>query len=276
MILSDPNGPTFDYLMQIDANTIDIIREGLDNWKKNIAPIADEYLGSDRKEIEFFIDIVLLCSSLFKLPKNYLELLKFRDAGSLMHNRIMAQVIAEYYDPKIKLSLARKNNTNKIHDFNIGLIKCEVKTIQSIGELEWILGGHRLTDSSYRSLVSAIRDDIEDAKKVGSDGMVFISPWSYNINSLFRLYFKNKLVITPPIPIPGTTTLVVSSRYISENYYVTFQTDQFLLNIESALTVIQTHRLAPIELNFVRRGFVFEATTAGKPNSSVGYSFKIR
>jgi hypothetical protein len=275
VVLSDPKGPKVDGLVVIDTDTINVIKEGIKIWKKNIGSFAGEYVESDRKEIEFFTDIVLLCLSLSKLPSNYLELLKFRDAGSLMHNRIMAQIIADYYDPAIKMSITpQKNNAKKIHDFNIGPIKCEIKTIQSMGVHERAMGGHRFTNTSYKSLVSAIRDDMDDAKKVGSDGMVFISSWSYKINSILSAYFKNKLTLTLPIPTPGLITLIMPSGHVSQDYYVTFPTSQFLSIIESVLTLIQTNGVAPIEMFLIREGLVHEAMTAAIPNSSAGYFFK--
>lgn len=275
VVLADPTGPEVDGLVVIDTDTINVIKEGIKVWKKNIGSFADEYVDSDRKEIEFFTDIVLLCLSLSKLPSNYLELLKFRDAGSLMHNRIMAQIIADYYDPAIKMSITpQKNNAKKIHDFNIDQMKCEIKTIQSMGAHERGLRGHRLTDASYKSLVAAIRDDMDDAKKVGRDGMVFISSWSYKINSLLTAYFKNNLTLTLPIPTPGLTTLIMPSGHVSQDYYITFPTAQFLSIIESVLTFIQINGIAPIEMFLIREGLVHEAMTAAKPNSSAGYIFK--
>jgi len=52
------------------------------------------------------------------------------------------------------------------HDFNIENIRCEVRTIQTFGNLErFVAGDHTLTDSCYASLVLSLTRDLEKAKE---------------------------------------------------------------------------------------------------------------
>jgi hypothetical protein len=51
-------------------------------------------------------------------------------------------------------------------------------------------GGFRLTEQSHKSFISAIKSDLEDATKVGKNGIIIIAPWSYRINALLRIYFE--------------------------------------------------------------------------------------
>src|SRR6266542_3751780 len=107
-------------------------------------------------------------------------------ASDLMHNRIQVQLMAHYYGMGCDVTLKSTNsmNQNIKHDFNLASLSCEVKTIQSIGEIEHReLGGFRFSEKSVLSLAAAIRDDLEKAKEQTTNGgMIFIAPWSYRIN----------------------------------------------------------------------------------------------
>lgn len=53
-------------------------------------------MDDDRKEIEFFNDIILLAKYQSYLPQDSNYLLKAGDGTELMHNRIVAQILYEY------------------------------------------------------------------------------------------------------------------------------------------------------------------------------------
>jgi hypothetical protein len=221
-ILKDPAEVPYVNQVIINDKTINMVKRSLTVWGDRTNQFAEQYLKDDRKEIELFNDIVTLARCLSQLPDEYSSILKFSGATDLLHNRIMAQIMYEYYSLGFHLNPTPiKHTGQKIHDFDASgynnTYKCEVKTIQSVGELEHrSLGGYRLTDASYKSIISAIRDDLEDAKKVGDTGIIIIAPWSYRINALLRVYFEKQLVLFPPPPSPNTTVLVLTSDRVFE------------------------------------------------------------
>ena len=176
----------------INDKTIVSINDALAIWKNKIYTFAYYYINSDRKEIEFFNDIITISKSLSVLPKKCLGLLEIGEATTLFHNRLIAQIIESYYEDDMAINLPSSKSKQKIHDFEIKELKCEVKTIQSLGDIERDVGkGFRLKDKTYKSLSLAIRDDLDNADKVRNIGMVFLAPYSYNINSILCSYFES-------------------------------------------------------------------------------------
>jgi len=193
----------------------------------------------------------------------------------------MTQIIYEYCLLGFENSLIPPKHTGtKIYDFETRgynfVYNCEVKTIQSIGEIEpRPLGGFRLTQKSHDSLVSAIRTDLEDAEKVGEKGIVFISPLSYTINALLRKYFEKQLLLFPPIPSTNTTILVLTSNNIFQDYYVSFHSKYALTQLENAFSNIQLYGISTLFQTPIREGLTIRTTTAPKTGSSAGYRFRL-
>src|SRR5206468_10202834 len=121
--------------------------------------------------------------------------------------------------------------------------RCEVKTIQSIGEIEHReLGGFRFSQKSVLSLTAAIRDDLEKAKEQTTNGgMIFIAPWSYRINALLRRYFHSQLALYPPPPSHNLTVLVLTTNKAFEDEYVTFNTSTVLSDLITAFDMIEAY-----------------------------------
>lgn len=171
VVLKDPTEVPHVNQVIIDDKIIELVRKSVSIWGDKVNRFAEQYLKDDRKEIELFNDIVTLAKCLAQLPNECSSILKISGATDLLHSRIMAQIMCEYYSLGFQIKpTSNKHSGQKIHDFDaVGyntVYKCEVKTIQSIGELEHRpLGGYRLTNASYKSIVSAIRDDLEDAKR---------------------------------------------------------------------------------------------------------------
>jgi hypothetical protein len=264
----------------IDDETVNMVRNSLTIWEDRIYQFAEQYLKDDRKEIELFNDIVTLARCLSQLPNECLSILGFRGATDLLHNRIMAQIMYEYHTLGFHVKpTTNKHPRQKIHDFDVyrynAAYKCEVKTIQSIGELEHrSLGGYRLTDSSYKSIILAIRDDLEDAKKVGDTDIIIIAPWSYRINALLRRYFEKQLMFFPAPPSPNTTILVLTSERVFEDYYVSLPSDRALSILEDVFSFIQAYGICPLIQVPIREGLTIRASTATRDGSNVGYSLK--
>lgn len=279
VVLKDPSEVPYINRVIIDDKTIEMVRRSVSIWGDKINQFAEKYLKDDRKEIELFNDIVTLAKCLSTLPDECLSLIKSSGATYLLHNRIMAQIMSEYSSIGFHLRPTSNKHTGpKIHDFDaLGyntVYKCEVKTIQSIGELEHrSLGGYRLTDASYKSVISAIRDDLEDAEKGGNTDVIVIAPWSYRINALLRVYFKRELLLFPPLPSSNLTILILTSDHVFEDYYVSLPSDHALSMLETALSYIQVFGIWPLIQVPVREGLTIQASTAPRVGSVAGYSF---
>ena len=118
-----------------------MIKKSLTIWGDRINQFAEEYLKDDRKEIELFNDIVTLARCLSQLPNECSSILSFSGATDLLHNRTMSQIMHDYHTLGFHVKpTTNKHTGQKIHDFDVYgynvTYKCEVKTIQSIGELE--------------------------------------------------------------------------------------------------------------------------------------------
>jgi hypothetical protein len=265
----------------IDEATISIIKKSLTIWGEKLSTFADKYIEDQRQEIELFNDIVTLSRCLSSLPDELSSILKLGTATDLLHNRIMAQIMHEYHALGFQITLPpHKNTGQKIHDFNVfgynSTYKCEVKTIQRFGEIEHRpLGGCRLTEQSHKSFISGIRDDFEDAMKIGENGITIVAPWSYRINALLRKYFDRQLLPFPPIPSPNTTILIVTSNHVFQDYYISFPSDRASSILENALSNIQVYGISPLVQVPIREGLTIRMTTAPKAGSSVGYSFSL-
>lgn len=106
--------------LEIDDETIDIIEYALSVWKSKIDNFAEQYDNDNRMEIEFFDDIVTFAKNLSRLPDKFLDILKFGEATNLMHNRIMSQIIYEYYCLGFNITpLPHKHTGEKIYDFDV-------------------------------------------------------------------------------------------------------------------------------------------------------------
>jgi hypothetical protein len=280
VVLRDPAAVPYVNEVIIDDKTINTVRSSLTIWGDKINQFAEQYLKDDRKEIELFNDIVTLAKCLSSLPDECLSLLKLSGATDLLHNRVMAQVMEKYHGLGFDVKLVSNKHTGrKKYDFDaLGyntLYKCEVKTVQSIGELEHISsGGYRLTDASYKSVVSAIRDDLEDARKGGKTDIIAIAPWSYRINALLRVYFKKDFMFLPT-PSSNLTILVLPSDHVFEDYYVSFPTDSAQLILENTFTYIQKNGVIPLTQVPIREGLTIQTSTAPRAGSRAGYSFSL-
>jgi hypothetical protein len=263
--------------LDIDGATINTIRTILDIWRNNKVTFAQEYIKSDRTDIEFLYDVVALAKYASKLPKYCKTLLKVRESSTLMHNRIMAQLLHQYHSIGLQVNPKPTNFlNNKRHDFNVSLFRCEVKTIQPIGMLEYkSLRGLRFTAAFERTLAADIRDDLEYAREqVREDGIIILAPWSYRINALLTSHFKGQLSIFPPPPKPNLTILVLTSRKAFEDYYISFHTCQAQYQLQIAFSYIQAFGIMGTTQTFIREGFPFRASTAPVAGSVVSLKYE--
>ena len=133
-ILKDPSIREYDISDDI-VKTIGLL---FDKLGSRIVNFANDYVKEDRKEVSFFNDILILSRSLshlFESTENY-DLLKMGSTPELLHNRVVAQLLDYYNDAGCIIRITKpKNNEGRIHDFDVSRLRCEVKTIQPIGEI---------------------------------------------------------------------------------------------------------------------------------------------
>jgi hypothetical protein len=263
----------------IDQPTINMIRNALHIWKQDKVKFAQDYLETERTESEFLHDVVSLARYLSRLPPNCSNLLKFRDGSTLMHNRIMAQLMDQYHSVGLDINPTPSNHIgDKRHDFNVSLFRCEVKTIQPIGSIQRRrLGGFKFKPRFEATLLSSIlHNKLEEAREqVGPDGIVILAPWSYNINAIFSRVFEGRLLLFPPPPSPNTTMLVLTSERSFNDHYVVFQTDRVVPIMNNIFSNIQAFGVPDIALIFGRDGLPIRFTTAPRPGSSAGASYEM-
>lgn len=259
-----------------EPNIINTIKKMLEVWGQRRIKIAEQYARDRRNEDAFLYDVVTLAKHISMLPQSEI-LLDISEGTILMHNRIVSQILNEYHALGYEINPKPTNFlNNKRHDFNISNFRCEVKTIQTLGKLEHLpLGGMRFTDSCKESLISSIRDDLEDAQAQVGNGVIILAPWSYKVNAILRKYFEKQLSTLLPPLVSNLTILVLTSRRAFEDYYIPLGTDKVLSFFESAFAIIQSLGLRDINYYFIREGLTFRATTAPVAGSSVGMVFEM-
>jgi hypothetical protein len=251
----------------------------LDKLGERAVNFAQQYMKDDRKEVEFLHDIVCMVRYLSTLPSEATYLMNMGAPTELMHNRIVAQLLAYYNHEECDIRVKPEPNKvgTSVNDFNVSRMRCKVKSVQSDIELLLTpLGVRRLSEKSFRSLGAALQDDIDEAKEqVGNEGIIFVAPWSYLLNGVLRTYFSNKLSIYPPAPMPNATVLILTSQNAFEDLYVTFDTDSAYSELITAFNTIQFQGISNIEVMPIRHGLPMQATTAAHPGSNAGFRFKI-
>jgi hypothetical protein len=263
--------------LDIDNPTINKIRNALDMWKQNKVKFAQDYLETERTESEFLHDVVALARYISRLPPSCGNLLRFKEASILMHNRIMAQLMDQYHSVGLDINPTPSNYIgDKRHDFNVSLFGCEVKTIQPLGSIQHrSLGGFKFKPHFEATLLSSIiYNKLEEAREqVGGDGIVILAPWSYNINAILTCVFERHLLLFPPAPESNTTILVLTSERSFTDYYVAFQTDKVVPIINNAFSNIQAFGVSNMTLVFGRDGLPIQFSTAPRPGSRAGASY---
>jgi hypothetical protein len=265
--------------IKISDVTIDKIAALLDKSRNKILTIADEYITEDRKEVSFFIDTVTLARSVSGLSSESDYLLKIGATTELLHNRIVAQLL-EYYNRvecqiNSKPSVHSKNGPR--HDFDVQGLKCEVKTIQKIGEIEISeAAGVRFTHQYKELLIDALSRHLEKAKsQVQGKGMIFIAPWSYKLNGILRQAFQKEARMFPPPPEEELTVLVLESEKAFEDFYVSFPTARALQLLAMALNRVQMYGINGYIFPLIGEGMPIKFRTSANPRSRAGYSFKV-
>lgn len=263
--------------VNLAPTVIDTIKTALATWAEMRVKFAEKYIQDDRKEIEFLHDVIALSKYVSELPAENKNLLEFSEGTLLMHNRVIAQMLYEYHSLGYDVDPMPDNSLGgKIHDFNVSKFRCEVKTIQILGELERTANKTiRLSSACERSLLLKIKENLDYATtQVGNNGIIIFAPWSYRLNSVLRSYFKNKLSLYPPALQHGMTVLVLTSNRSFQDFYIWFPSSQASLIFENIFSMIQRFGVEGFSINYIREGITIRATTAPVAGSSAGFIFQ--
>jgi hypothetical protein len=256
---------------------LDMLRLMLQDWGLAKTAIANRYINDHRNRPAFLYDTFALVRYLNRLSRASDVLAKINDDTTLMHNRIIAQVMYEYEQLGYVVDSKPQNFLiPRKHDFNVGNFRCEVKTILTLGKLERSpLGLWRFTDSCAKSLLSALYDDIAKAKEqAGKDGVIILAPWSYKINSVFLTHFENRLSKFPPALAPGMTILILSSDLAFEDYYIALPSARIESILTDALTNIQTYGMKGYMYTLFRGGFAISIMNTGSNFRGLTYDIE--
>ena len=214
----------------LDDDAIGFLNSFIIQNKKSLLEIANDYEKRGRQFFNFLYDLVLIFKTLPQLPTEFQGLLNDINNQSeiLMHNGIVAHIALLYKNSGYVVHLEPKNMGNK-PDLLIDNKFAEIKTILTPKE------------NNQKSLESfAEKMNIHNTKarnQVGKNGMVFISPWSGIINSLFYGFYydmKNKQIHNfddcsvfthiPPFQ-EGKTVFVVTTPKSFEDYFLVFDSN---------------------------------------------------
>jgi len=257
--------------LSITDSVIDKVAILIDTSSGFILDFADDYIREDIKDVSFFNDVITLAGSIASLDKypEVIYLLKMGDTTELLHNRVVAQLL-DFYN-RLGCTITPKpirRGNGRHHDFDVQDLKCEVKTLQPIGEIEIReLGGVRFTEQYQRRLINAITNDLADAsEQVEGKGMTFIAPWSYKLNGILRQYFKEKLMMSPPPPTPELTVLVLEAKKALESLFISFPSKRALSILTSAISIIQTNGMTGHTFDLVKDGLPIRFRTASQPS----------
>lgn len=173
-----------DELVNITFNTnYYILLENLiAKYKNELIKLANLYQEKNRDFGTFLYDLIVLVYFINELPDDFQRLLEkdeLQSEGDLMHNRILVQT-AFNLNKNYNVRLNRKSKSSPSPDLTVDNFIVDIKTI--VGRYFW-------TTEDVSKLVRTIDEKYNKAMRQTTNGIVFISFWSKNINNLFRDYF---------------------------------------------------------------------------------------
>ena len=214
----------------LDNSSIHFLNEFIATHKQSLLQIANNYEERGRQFFNFLYDLVLLFKTLPHLPDEFQVLLNDLNnkSDNLMHNGVVANIALLYKNSGCIVNLEPMNQGSK-PDLMIDGKFVEIKTILTPKEN---------SKESLESFAKKMEDINSKARKqVGKKGMVFFSPWSGIINSLFYVFyyemkkehihnFNDCQVFTriPPFQ-EGKSIFVVTTPQAFEDYYLVFDSD---------------------------------------------------
>lgn len=211
-------------------NSIQFLENLITENKEPLIDIANKYESGGRQFFNFLYDLSLLIKTLSQLPDEFNVLLNDigKTAEILMHNSVVANIAEHYKNSGYCVSIEPSNLGNK-PDLLVDKEYAEIKTILTPKEND---------QRSLEEFVEKIKHvHVKARNQVGKNGMVFISPWSGIINSLFySFYYEMKIkkihdfndcqVFTSfPSFQKGKSVIVVTTPKAFVDYYLVFDSN---------------------------------------------------
>ena len=214
----------------LEDSAIQFLHEFITQNKQSLLKIANSYEKMGRQFANFLYDLVLLFKTLPCLPNEFQVLVDNINSKSdnLMHNGIVANLALLYKNSNHVVNLEPTNQGSK-PDLMIDNKFAEIKTILTPKEN---------TKQSLESFATKMGDINSKARKqVGKEGIIFFSPWSGIINSLFYVFyykmrkeqqhdFNDCEVFThiPPVQ-EGKSIFIVTTPRAFRDYYLVFDSN---------------------------------------------------
>ena len=239
--------------IELEGILSEIELKELSSWiidkKDSLIKIAKEYETNSRQFYHFMYDLIALWKSLGVIPKKYhTNLIDTIDAGDkLMHNRILGEIASLYI---------KKGSTVEIEPTNVkGTRKPDLLIGNTLGDIKTILTSATNDRESCSDFAHKLSKDIIEKEKekgqVGKKGVLFISPWSGIVNSIFYTYF-HKMKIEKKHDFEG-------AKYYDEIPPLRDNSTIFVLTTENAFEngylMFETKLVSKIIEDFVEQGF---------------------
>jgi len=212
---------------------LSLLKQWITKQSQQLVRIANEYEKNHRQFYHFMYDMIALVKAASKLPSEYrFTLIDTVDAGDkLMHNRILAEISSAYVNNHVvKIEPRNKGSTRK-PDLAIDGLLSDVKTVLTISAND----RESLSDFAHK-----LRKDIDEKEmfknQTGTNGFLFIAPWSGIANSILYTFFHKMKIDGKhsfegaifyenlPTPNKNKTIFVLTSHNAFQNGYLVFDT----------------------------------------------------
>ncbi len=209
---------------------IQLLNDFIAKNKKSLLEIANDYEKRGRQFFNFLYDLILLFKILPQLPDKFQTLLDDlnQKSDNLMHNGVVANTALLYKNSGYTIDLEPLNQGSK-PDLMVDDKFAEIKTILTPKEND------KKSLEDFAEKMNVV--NTKARHQVGKNGMVFISPWSGIINSLFYGFYydmKNKKIHNfddcqvfthiPPFQ-EGKSVIIVTTPKAFEDYYLVFNSN---------------------------------------------------
>ena len=213
-----------------DQNEIQEISNWINDNNQKLLNIGTEFESYDRQIYFFLYEIIAIFFAMKTIPvkwKNQI-LTDVKDATSLYHGRILAEIVANYKETTcVKL---HPTFGQRVPDLQINNILVDVKTILLTGK-----NRHKLMIQFADRLRKVIIEDENKKSQIGDKGSFVIGIWSGIINSIIYVAYKHGIISAyddsvklskhvPPLT-EKKVIFVMPTTNAFQNVYITFDRD---------------------------------------------------
>lgn len=172
----------------LNASGLKILNDWITHNHDNLLIIANEYECFNRQFYHFMYDIVGLVRAISNWDKTDQDLIlnETRNAQSLLHNRVHAEIFSSYKNNGTTISLfPEKLNNSRKPDLKIENSFVDIKAIILTNRSK-----HQLLKQFSLRLEERIEIQETDKDQIGLSGTFFIAIWSGIISSTFYVVYN--------------------------------------------------------------------------------------